>query len=337
MILGKENFQSKIRAEPYLTVEVLKRFFGTILMKGVIGLVALEDFYAEKLFSIAFPSSVGLLPKNLFFEISGNLIFPLKDVYDELIGTFQHHMQPGYWTVIDEIRIPSRHYDCPVKVYNNKKPDVWAIESKSLHDSSSYLLHFIYPLAEEKPTPKESVHIFIDYLKTTTRNHHVTCDSNFLSAEDISPLTTKSLKFTVSCKSNRPSELWSQALQVGLPQGYTRVVVGAGMVCACTKNNGLVNLASTYFTVEDNKTLYSSEMRRDVLSLYDETKGYADNFGHLVKAYYPDVKFRNYELTLLVGWMIYATTNAYILYNLRGGELSHREFQYAIASNLMNS
>ena len=123
----------------------------------------------------------------------------------------------------------------------------------------------------------------------------MTCDSNFLSAEDISPLTTKSLKFTVSCKSNRPSELWSQALQVGLPQGYTRVVVGAGMVCACTKNNGLVNLASTYFTVEDNKTLYSSEMRRDVLSLYDETKGYADNFGHLVKAYYPDVKFRNYE------------------------------------------
>ena len=305
-------------------------------MKGVIGLRSVDDFYSEKLFTVEFPSKVSLLPKDIFYEVSANLDIDLKSVYDLLIGSFQAHMCPGYWTAIDEIRIPSRHYDCTIKKYNLKKPDVWAIESKSLHDSTSYLLHFIYPLSDPVPTPKQSVAIFVEYLQKSGRNHHVTCDSNFLAADDIPLLSTKSLKFTVSCQKNRPSEIWSKGLQVGLAQSYTRVVSGENMVCACTLNNGFVNLASTYFTVEDNQVLYSSEYRRDVLSLYDETKGYADNFGHLVMSYFPDIKFRNFRMQLLVGWLVYATTNAYILYTRQSDVLTHRAFQSQIAADLMN-
>jgi len=302
----------------------------------VIGLRSVDDFYSEKLFTVEFPSKVSLLPKDIFYEVSANLDIDLKSVYDLLIGSFQAHMCPGYWTEIDEIRIPSRHYDCTIKKYNLKKPDVWAIESKSLHDSTSYLLHFIYPLSDPVPTPKQSVAIFVEYLQKSGRNHHVTCDSNFLAADDIPLLSTKSLKFTVSCQKNRPSEIWSKGLQVGLAQSYTRVVSGENMVCACTLNNGFVNLASTYFTVEDNQVLYSSEYRRDLLSLYDETKGYADNFGHLVMSYFPDIKFRNFRMQLLVGWLVYATTNAYILYTRQSDVLTHRAFQSQIAADLMN-
>ena len=49
-------------------------------------MVAVDDFYAEKLFQVDFPAKVGLLPKDIFFEISGNLIVDLKVVYDTLIG-----------------------------------------------------------------------------------------------------------------------------------------------------------------------------------------------------------------------------------------------------------
>ena len=96
-------------------------------------------------------------------------------------------------------------------------------------------------------------------------------------------------------------------------------------------------MASTYFTIVDDETLYSSEQRRDMLSLYDETKGFADNFGHLVMAYYPDQKFRDYRLSLLVGWLVYATTNAYILYDSLIGDTGHRDFQNQVATHLMDS
>jgi hypothetical protein len=295
-LLGDKNFKSKARKQDYLSVDVLKRFFGTILMKGVIGMVSTDDFYKEDFFSLEFDGKSEILPRNIFYEISGNLIFGPKSIYSLLLQNFQRHLIPGYYLTIDEVRIPSRQYECENKKYNPKKPDVWAIESKCLNDSSRYLLHFIYPLGEDVPTPKESVFLFCDYLKTTTRNHHLTMDSNFLSAEDLPLCDSQDVDYgfecTISCKKNRPTQIWKE-LQKDLPAGYTRLVSNEWMVCTCTLNNGFVNLASNLFEIADKKDLYKPENRRTLLDIYDSTKGYTDDFGHLVKAYYPDEKFLN--------------------------------------------
>jgi Transposase IS4 len=249
LLVGESNFKSKVRKANYLTVDVLKRFFGTILMKGVIGRVSIEDFYLEKFFSLAFEGKSELLPRDMFFEISGNLVYDLKAIYDVLLANFQRHMCPGYYVTIDEIRIPSRHYDCEEKKYNPKKPDVWAIESKSLHDSSKYLLHFIYPLGDNIPTPKESVILFSKYLKSTRRNHHITLDSNFLSAEDIPLLDDNGddmgFELTISCMKNRPSKIWKE-LQKDLPRGYTRVISNDDVVASCTLTMVMSILCPTY-------------------------------------------------------------------------------------------
>lgn len=339
-LVGEKNFTPKARATPYLDVPVMKRFFGQILMKGVIGLVSSDDFHKEELFSVEFEGKSQLLPRNVFSEISGNLIFDPKLIYDILLGNFQRHVIPGYYVTIDEVRIPSRHYQCDVKKYNPKKPDVWAIESKCLNDSSKYLLHFIYPLSESVPTPKESVLIFCEYLQSSTRRHHITMDSNFLSANDVPLCDSEGNVFgfecTISCKKNRPSEIW-KPLQEELPHGYTRVVENESRICSCTKSNGFVNLASDLFEISDNKDLYKPEDRRTLLNVYDETKGYTDDFGHLVKAYYPDQTFKNYKLQLVVGWFMYACTNAWILYSLKVNEVSHRKFLQQIAAHLLDS
>jgi Transposase IS4 len=339
LLLGEKNFTPKARKLNYLSVAVLKKFFGMILMKGVIGLVSVND-YETKYFTLEFEGKSNILPRNVFFEISGNLVFDLKPIHNILLENFQSHVQPGYFVTIDEIRIPSRHYNCEDKKYNAKKPDQWAIESKSLNDSSKYLLHFTYPLGDDTPTPKQAVSLFTHYLKTTGRKHHITLDSNFLSAEDI-PLVDEEgedmgFESTISCKKTRPSNIWKE-LQKDLPRGYTRVISCEDRVVSCTFNNGFVNIASNLFSVKDSKEFYKPSERRTLLEMYDKTKGYSDNFGQLVKSYFPDEKFQNHELTLLVGWLMYATTNAYILALLRGSKISHREFQCSIARDLLFS
>lgn len=307
-------------------------------MKGVIGLVSVEDFYSDKYFTVTdFKGKELLLPRDMFFEISANINFDLKAIYNILISNFQSCMIPGYFVVVDEIRVPCRHFDCEVKKYNREKPDVWAIESKSLHDNNKYLLHFIYPLDEDVPTPKLSVSIFAEYLQTTGRHHHLTMDSNFYSAADFHNIINWGFEATISCKSNSPSWIFEDALMKNLPWGYTRIASNEDCVAVTTRNKGYLNLISNLYTAEDNQDEYVSEDRRTLMNIYDKTKGSADAFGHLYKSYYPNEEFKKYTMTLLVGWLSFAMTNSFILYSLAHDDISHREFVREIAESLLRS
>lgn len=306
-------------------------------MKSVIGLISIEDFWCTQMFVINFKGKENIIPREAYYDVTTTMKLDLTLLHQQLVQTFKEHLLPGFNVCIDEIRIPARHFDCDLKKYNLKKPDVWAIESKSLHDSSSYLLDFVNPLDSPQKTPKEVVETFAGWLLTTGRKHHIVVDSNFLSALDVELFENKGLWMTAGCKSDRPSFLWKDTLAKNLPAGYTRMAKKGNVVAACTKNQGILKLASNYFSVDDNKQKYHPEDRRMIMKIYDANKSFADNFGHLVKAYWPDLKFRNWEMTLLVGWFMYSCTNSYILYKLRGGAESHRQFIFQIAAHLISS
>lgn len=344
-ILVDKNIDLSINAKDKSTVTLttnhLDKYLGTVLMKGVLGCPSIEDLWSKFPFVYQYPGKKHQMPRKRFFKISKNLKIPHKKIHKTLVKNFQTHMQASFYVCIDEVRIACRHYLCAFKKYNTKKPDVWAIESKSLNDNNGYLLDFTYPCTpSDGKSIQRALRRFFAYLEATGRNHNVTMDSNFISAGEISGYSSKNITILAMCKKSRPSWLWKDGLGKNLPRSYTRVVkrtASPPIVAACTFNNGFCNLVSNFFSVTDNEELYQPSKRRTMLQLYDQTKGYGDKFGQIVKSYYPAFHFKNWEMTLLIGWFKYALTNSYILFTLNGGELTHREFLHQIAHDLMDN
>lgn len=318
-----------------LTRDDLKKYFGLELMRGYIGLANIESLWSTGEITIDYPGKMSSLTKNHWFAISHALNFEPSFLHKKLTDLFKLHLVPGYNVTVDEIRIPSRHADCPFKNHNRDKPDTWAIESKSLHADNGYLLDFINPVQEKIPTPKEAVFQFADYLKTSPRHHHMVMDSNFLSALDLNRLSTYGFEATVSCKENRPSFIWKDGLSHKLPVSYSRVASSERLCCVATRNKGTPKIATTLCYARESDGPFVVKERRDVLKIYDEFKGKADFFGHLWKTHYPKGHHKSWLTTLLIGWFYFSITNAYLLYTLRRDDLSYKEFIFQISKDLI--
>jgi hypothetical protein len=285
--------------------------------------------------SITYPNKENGLWKNHWFAVSANLSFDSKYVHDALVERFKLHLVPGYNVTVDEIRIPCAHEGCPFKNHNRAKPDVWAIESKSLHAENGYLLDFVYPCQDNPPTPSEALFQFAEWLKTTQRRHHLVADSNFLSALDLAKLDAMGFEATISCKSTRPSFIWRDGLAQKIPSGYSRVASSERFCCVCTHNKGTPKIASSLCYAVDDKSRSEVKERRDLLSIYDNLKGKADHFGQLYKGQYPIGTHENWLVVLLTGWFYFSLTNSYILYSTKRDDLTHKEFVFKVAEKLL--
>jgi hypothetical protein len=319
-----------------LRPDQLRLFIGLELMRGFIGIRNMKMMWGTfEEIEIKYPGKENALTKNHWFSISNNLNFDPKWVHSKLVEAFKLHLIPGYHVTIDEIRIPCTNESCPYKNHNRDKPDIWAIESKSLHAQNGYLVDFINPCQDQVPTPRDSVFQFATWLKTTSRHHHLVMDSNFVSSLDLLKLSDLGFEATVSCRSDRPSFIWKNGLAHKLPKSYSRVASSKRLVCVCTNNRGVPKIASTLCIAKESQGSFDVKERRELLSIYDKYKGKADQFGQLYKSQYPSSRHQNWLCTLLFGWFYFALTNAFILYNMRFDNLTHRQFVYKIAKELL--
>jgi hypothetical protein len=321
-----------------LTKEMFFKFIGMELMRGVIGVRNVKNMWTVEGGDrpvILYPGRGNALAKNHWFAISYNLDYDASFVHSLLVGNFKLHMHPGFHVTVDELRIPCHHVDCPLKSHNRDKPDIWAIESKCLHAENGYLLDFVNPTLEKVPTPGETVFRFANWLTTTGRKHHMVMDSNFVSALDLLKLHDMGVFATASCKSTRPSFIWKQGLAHRLPRGYSRVASSNRLCCIATRSKGLPKLATTLCYAVQDPIFAEVKERRKLLKIYDTYKGKADYFGHLNKAQFPQGHHKSWLSAMLVGWFYFAVTNAFILYSTRFADLTHEEFVYQIACDLM--
>jgi hypothetical protein len=319
-----------------LTPRDFYKFIGQELMRGYIGLRNIKDMWSTEGIVISYPEKEYQLGRDHWFALSNGIDFDPSIVHKKLIALYQRHVVPGFHVTVDEIRIPCHHEACPFKNHNRDKPDIWAIESKSLHADNGYLLEFINPCQNTVPTPRDSIFQFTHYLSTTDRRHHIVADSNFLSALDLLDLWDLKFQATISCKNNRPSFIWRDGLAKDLPVSYTRVASNSTLCCIATHNQGTPKIATTLCYAVDDEVDSTIEERRDILKIYDEHKGKADLFGHLYKSQYPVGHHENWKNTMLIGWFYFSLTNAYILYSMKYDKLSHKEFVYQIASNFIS-
>ncbi len=318
-----------------LTPEDLRKFIGLEVMRGIIGVRNAKMLWSKSEITISYPGKENSLAKNHWFAISHALNFNPNLIHSTLVEHFKLYLVPGYNVTIDEIRIPCHHENCPLKNHNRDKPDVWAIESKSMHAENGYLVDFINPVQDKVPTPKEAVFQFANFLKTTGRHHHLVCDSNFLSATDLLHLSELNFEATVSCKENRPSFIWKHGLSDKLPVSYSRVASSQRLCCVATKNKGTPKIATTLCYAQEAVLPYIVKERRQILNIYDDLKGKADKFGHYYKSQFPIGYHKSWLTSLLLGWFYFTLTNAFILYSTRFDNLSHNEFVLEIAKAFM--
>ena len=166
----------------------LFKYFGQELIRGYLGIRDIRHLWSTGEISISYPKKNSGLWKNHWYAISAGISVDLEYVHKLLVERFKFYLMPGFHVTIDEIRIPCSHEACPFKNHNRDKPDIWAIESKSLHAENGYLVDFIYPCQQKVPTPSESLFHFAGWLQNTGRQHHMVCDSNFLSVYDLPKL-----------------------------------------------------------------------------------------------------------------------------------------------------
>jgi hypothetical protein len=327
-----------------LTISSLRKFFGTSIMQGATGATSTDLLYAKTGVRIEFPGKDEQLPQKAFGMLGKNLEFDLSEVHSLLIYNFKYHISPGHFLTIDEARVRETRFSSEFKTFNPNKPARWAVESKTLSDSTMYLIDFIDPTTNSKPTPSEAAFQFLQWLNSSNTYHHVCVDSNFFNLDDIRRATTsfKRIKVTASVKKVRPSFLFKDALNVDLPPGKTRVAASneiPHLVAASTHSNKIINLVSNGFQVCNiNEGDIVPAERRMMLDTYDTHKGYTDQFDHLVSNYEISHRWKTDKMNLLMGWFQYALTNAYIIYiNSVEDPITHRNFRFSVAEAFLNS
>ena len=96
-------------------IVLIKKFFAAILMKSVIGLISIEDFWGSNFFSVSFENQDSFISKEGYYDVTSTLVVDYERIHTLLVGNFKSHALPGFHVCIDEIRIPARHYECEIK------------------------------------------------------------------------------------------------------------------------------------------------------------------------------------------------------------------------------
>lgn len=318
--------------------QLLCKFFGQCLLLGIFNVRDTRDLWNTGPRRPTYPFRRHYLGKNSWFSLSSVLdTWNIGVIHEALNSNFHLHLLPGGSLAVDEIRVRCWHMDCPLKVWDSRKPDKFAIQSRSLHDSSGYLLRFTDPSAIPVTTAFEALREFANYLKQFDPPRHVTADRLFGSVSQAEAINSP-VWFTLCCKRNAPSFLWKDGLHRLVQKGDTEVALKDGFIAACTHSRRKVNILTNSFVVEENPEASSPIGRSEVLRHYRATKHYADNFSKLASAYGCKHRFESWKVTLLVGWMNWSVTNAYILHRISQHEpTTHKDALIDLAESLLRT
>jgi hypothetical protein len=331
-----QKFVSEGRKE--VTLTELQKYFGHLLIITVLGLRRNEDLWREQGITIDYPGKEGKIGVKTWVLIHSHLSFESSKLHGILRQTFQRHLSPGTLMCVDEARIPCKNKACPFLSYNKSKPTKWAIESLTLSDSSRYLYDFTDPSADDKPTPYQWLIICGQRVRKLGGKRHLTADKRFSSLGQALKLKAIGVDSTLCCKANAPTFLFQECLITNLPQWRVHVAEKDGVIAATYHQKKKLNLVSTWFTVTEKKKVATREERKPILTHYDDTKRWTDQFDQLFEGFHYDHPHQDYKITMLLGWWGWAHTNAYILYRMvRGDEMDHYHFLLECARQLLTT
>jgi hypothetical protein len=333
------NTNLKLAAEDRkkTTTLELQKYFGHLLIIAILGLRRNEDLWRQKGICIDYPGKEHGIGVKRWPILHSHLSLNPSELHGILRKAFQHHLIPGTLLCVDEARIACKNKGCPYLSYNKQKRDKWAIESLALSDSSRYLYDFTDPTADDKPTAFQWLIICGKALAGQGKEYHLTSDKRFSSLAQAQKLQELGIDCTLCCKANSPTYLFKDCLGENLKQYNVHIAESDGIIAATYYQKKKLNLVSTWFTVKEKKKA-TREDRLPMLTHYDDTKRWTDQFDQLFAGYHYNHPHDDWKITLVLGWFGFAHTNAYILFGkVRGKVMDHYDFLMDVAKGYLTA
>lgn len=317
-----------------LTLQHLFKWLALTIVLMLEGLSSYKTLFRTEGITINFDNKSQSLGRDRWVWINSHLEFDDKIVHSILTETWQSRLTPGTYLTCDESRMQAHPRDESLLSFNKDKPERWAFESHTLHDTAtSYLLNFDLPKSQ---TAFQALVTLPSYLAHKDK-HHITADKHFSNLDQLWKLAEQGFCCTLNCKKNaQPGDLWKKGLEVGLPQHRSRWAEMDGVTAACFYNRGVLHLLSNFLIVNDGGKSSAAE-RRIFLEHYDNTKRAADQFNNYVSKFHNHHSHAQQSHSFLNGLLEWGLTNGYILYKYNTSKpLSHRKYLYQISQYLLN-
>jgi len=201
-------------------------YFAVMFVTGVIQYPSMEDYWKITEFFNC-PIIRQLLPRKRFWEISSSIHCDIKEKSSTLektmVANFKKYWTPGTAIAIDETLIlfkgrfaGRQHMPC--------KPHSTGIKMFGCADSKGYLLSlWLYKGADKQERQAKPKDIVMDFTQEFSENKDKIVfymDSYYGGLNLAIDLAEKGFQFVMTCKSDRPSFLFKNFLQLKLKKRY---------------------------------------------------------------------------------------------------------------------
>lgn len=287
--------------------------------------------------------------KNYFYRDEFHAIFGamwhLKEKVFELIETHLNKVFPKYWTAFRETSIDEGmalfkgHWHN--KVYSPDKPIRFGLKYYLLVDAAQYLLQFKLYRKETKTSMEELIYKFVDVLPTDNGQYAVYGDNYYGGLDLAKGLDKRGFKFTFTCRSNRPADLFKDFLHQKMESdellGEVAFAVSSdGRIGACSwQDKSLVNFLSNIHyndTVEVERRKKGKKIKTVIPRVaQDYTQigmGHVDAFDSYVVRYKAAHKNTSWKRAHFLQLIQYSMVNCYHIYRMikKKNNLPYKEF-----------
>ncbi|GAM18133.1 hypothetical protein SAMD00019534_013080 [Acytostelium subglobosum LB1] len=311
-------------------------YIGLILVSVVMGISNHPDLFSHGEYSYTYPGKGEAMGKDRFSVIHPHLTINLEKMRSILETNFLHHLSPGTFLTIDESRIKAKPTMHAGLSYNKEKPEKWAFEINTIGDTDTRYLLGMMPSKEA--TGEIALAQLIEKMPLDKDKHyHLTADSKFSNFAQLKRLKLIGIEATLCIKKGRlPSEVYKVGIANCLPPGLSRFATQEGIIAAAYHNKKIIQLATTFFDVQESPERRLQSERQDILDLYDDTKRGLDQFNQLATYFWHDHPHSSQQQSQQLGYISYALTNSYIMYTRNVKDpMSHRNYVKSIAKSLL--
>ena len=272
LVLDSNNYARKRNFTKLIEKKDLIRMIMILFTMGLVPLPKIHLYWSstgihQQIYGNLFIRQ--LLSRDQFYYLLSNFHGDIDEAISILNTKFQKHWTLGKFIIADESLIPFKgRYQYRQHIPN--KPHSTGIKMYGLADQYGFLWSFwIYQGPDgENTKPFFIVKNFMQQL--SSKNHIIIADSFYGSLGLAQELNENGYKFVFSCKSDRPSALFSRKLHLGLKKGSWKYGVWKNEIFALSFwDSAKCNFLSNVYGA-------GNSIRPKIVEIYNKFKGGMD-------------------------------------------------------------
>lgn len=325
------NFKwtGKARKAPFIvTSEILLAWLGCWIELGLHPTYTLKDAFARVEGNDFLQE---YFCRDEFLAIFGAL-WHIKHEIFILIEERLNEAFPKYWTAFRETAIDEGmalfkgHWGN--KVYSPDKPTRFGLKYYLLVDCAQYLIQFKLYRKTTKTSMRDLINNFVDKLPKDNGQYYIYADNYYGGLDVAADLATKGLKFTFTCRANRPSDLFKNFLHKNMKKdddlgNVAFAISDDEKLAACSwKDKSLVNFISNIHYNETVKMMRKKNNKWSLITAprvaqdYTASMGQVDVFDSIVARYRAKHKNKSWKRCHFLQLFHYSLVNSFHIFRM---------------------